>query len=159
MRPDDSGDPAAEPASEAVTAWKAILELVGWGDRRRPPRFPGVALKLGLTPKQMGVLWALDAGTELPMRAIGERLYCDASYVTDLVDRLEQRGLIERRPSSEDRRVTLIALTREGERCREHALELLHEPPVEFAALTAAEIEQLAELLAKAVAPEPAPVG
>lgn len=143
----------------AVTAWKAVLDLVGWGGHRRAPRFPAVAMALGLAPKQMGVIWHLEPGTEMPMRVLGEHLYCDASYVTDLVDRLEQRGLIERRPSSEDRRVKLIALTPAGESCREHALELLHEPPAEFAALDPDEVERLAELLAKAVATDPSPVG
>lgn len=145
----------------AGTAWKAILELVGWGGRR-PPRFPAVAMELGLAPKQMGVIWRLEPGAELPMRAIGESLFCDASYVTDLVDRLEERGLIERRPSPEDRRVKLIALTSEGERCRERALEMLYEPPTEFEALSEAEVRRLSELLSKAMAAEPAgsePVG
>ena len=137
------------------TAWKAVLELVGWGGRR-PPRFPRVAMELGLAPKQLGVLRSLEPGGELPMRAIGQSLYCDASYVTDLVDRLEERGLIERRSSSEDRRVKLIALTAEGEKLRERAVELLYEPPAELAALDPDELEELARLLAKAVAAQPA---
>lgn len=148
---------AAEP-DPARDAWKSVLELVGWGGRR-PPRFPSVAMELGLAPKQLGVVWKLEPGTELPMGAIGESLFCDASYVTDLVDRLEERGLIERRPSSEDRRVKLIALTPAGERCRKRALELLYEPPAEFAALDADELEQLSGLLAKAVAAERVPTG
>src|SRR6187551_2522063 len=94
----------------AVSAWKSLLELVGWGGRR-PPRFPSVAMQLGMAPKQLGLIWRLEPGATLSMREIGESLYCDASYVTDLVDRLEERGLIERRPSPDDRRVTLIALT------------------------------------------------
>ena len=55
-------------------------------------------MELELAPKQLGLLWRLAPGEALPMRAIGESLFCDASYVTDLVDRLEERGLIERRP-------------------------------------------------------------
>jgi len=151
-----STDPDRE-LDPAGTAWKAILELVGWGGRR-PPRFPAVAMELGLAPKQMGVLWKLEPGGTLPMRALGESLFCDASYVTDLVDRLEERGLIERRPSPEDRRVKLIALTPEGERCRARALEMLYEPPTEFGALDEAEIRRLCELLSKAVTAEPVAV-
>jgi DNA-binding MarR family transcriptional regulator len=98
------------------------------------------------------VIWRLEPGTELPMRAIGESLFCDASYVTDLVDRLEERGLIERRSSSSDRRVKLIALTPEGEELRERAMTMLYEPPTEFAVLEPEELEQLAALLGKAVA-------
>jgi DNA-binding MarR family transcriptional regulator len=144
--------PVAESAAQpAVAAWKAVLELVGWGGRR-PPRFPSVATKLGLAPKQMGVLWRLEPGAELPMGALAESLYCDASYVTDLVDKLEQRGLIERRSSSEDRRVKLIALTKLGEMTREQALQMLYEPPEELTALEPAEAEELARLLNKALA-------
>jgi DNA-binding MarR family transcriptional regulator len=111
-----------------------------------------VATKLGLAPKQMGVLWRLEPGAELPMGALAESLYCDASYVTDLVDKLEQRGLIERRSSSEDRRVKLIALTKLGEMTREQALQMLYEPPEELTALEPAEAEELARLLNKALA-------
>jgi len=144
--------PPAPAATEPATlAWKSILELVGWGGRR-PPRFPTVAMRHGLAPKQMGVLWRLAPGQELPMRALAESLYCDASYVTDLVDRLEERGLIERRTSSEDRRVKLIALTAEGEELRERVVGELYEPPEELANLDPEETEQLAGLLSKALA-------
>lgn len=144
-------DSASPPEEPAVAAWKALLDLVGWSGRR-PPRFPTVAMELGLAPKQLGLLWRLAPGATLSMREIGERLFCDASYVTDLVDRLEDRALIERRPSPDDRRVTLIALTPKGERHRKRALELLYEPPAEFAALDEDEIRRLSELLGKVVA-------
>ena len=134
-----------------MAAWKAILSLVGWGSGK-PPRFPGVALELGLAPKQLGLIWRIEPGTTVPMGAIGESLFCDASYVTDLVDKLEERGLIERRPSPDDRRVKLIGLTADGEKLRERALELLYEPPVEFATLSRDEIQKLSELLTRAVA-------
>ena len=88
------------------------------------------------------------------MRAIGESLYCDASYVTDLVDRLEERELIERRRSPEDRRVKLIALTAAGESCRDRALGAALRAPAEFAALDPDELRTLSELLAKAAAAE-----
>jgi DNA-binding MarR family transcriptional regulator len=140
----------------AVSAWKSLLELVGWGGRR-PPRFPSVAMQLGMAPKQLGLIWRLEPGATLSMREIGESLYCDASYVTDLVDRLEERELIERRPSPDDRRVTLIALTPEGVGVREQALELLFEPPAEFAALDDDELRTLSDLLAKALAADTVP--
>jgi DNA-binding MarR family transcriptional regulator len=142
--------PDSAVSGPAVAAWKSVLALVGWGGRR-PPRFPAVATKLGLAPKQLGVLWRLEPGAEMPMGALAESLYCDASYVTDLVDRLEQRGLIERRSSSQDRRVKLIALTPLGEMTREQALELLYDPPEELANLEPAEQEELARLLRKAL--------
>ena len=134
-----------------MAAWKAVLSLVGWGSGR-PPRFPGVAVELGLAPKQLGLIWRIEPGTTTPMGALGESLFCEASYVTELVDKLEERGLIERRPSPEDRRVKLIALTSEGENLRERALAMLFEPPEEFANLSEAELTKLSELLEKASA-------
>lgn len=145
-----SPPPVSPGADPAEAAWRSILELVGWGGNR-PPRFPAVAMALDLAPKQLGLLWRLEPGEEKPMRVLGESIYCDASYTTDLVDRLEQRGLVERRSSTEDRRVKLIALTPEGERCRERALALLYEAPKELEALDPDELEALSKLLAKAV--------
>lgn len=136
--------------SAAENAWRSILELVGWGERFAP-RFPMVADQLDLSPKQLGALWRLDpAGPGVPMRSMAELLFCDASYMTDVVDKLEQRGLIERRPDPNDRRVKLIALTPEGVELRERALGLLYEPPAGISSLSAAEQRTLAELLDRA---------
>jgi MarR family transcriptional regulator, organic hydroperoxide resistance regulator len=72
-----------------------------------------------------------------------------------MVDRLEERSLIERRPDPRDRRVKLIALTPAGEKLRARALEMLYAPPAGFAALSADERATLARLLGKAAAEEP----
>ena len=142
----------------AAAAWRSVMSLVGWGSGR-PPRVPAVARQLGLSPKQLVLIWRLPPGTSIPMRAMGEKLSCDASFMTGMVDRLEEDGLIERRPDPGDRRVTLIALTAKGAEFRERALAALHEPPPEFNALDRDELEQLATLLGKGAAtpsPEPA---
>ena len=141
---------AADPATDA---WKAILSLVGWGSGSAP-RFPMVALQLDLSPKQLGVIWRLDPdGPGTPMRAIAQSLFCDASYVTDLVDRLEERGLIVRSPDPSDRRVKLLKLTAKGTKLRQTALERLYDPPAGFERLTPEEQRTLARLLEKAAEP------
>ena len=145
------GQKTADPATDA---WKAILGLVGWGGNSAP-RFPMVALELDLSPKQLGVLWRLDPdGPGSPMRAIAQSLYCDASYVTDLVDRLEERGLIVRTPDPSDRRVKLLKLTKEGIDLRQTALDRLYAPPAGFERLTPEEQQTLARLLEKAAEPD-----
>ncbi|EMT51570.1 MULTISPECIES: MarR family winged helix-turn-helix transcriptional regulator [Brevibacillus] len=68
----------------------------------------------GVTPVQfvlLHVLWEKDGqkGVEL-----GTRLRLDGATITGLLDRLEQMGLIERRPSPTDRRTNLIYLTPRG---------------------------------------------
>jgi len=52
------------------------------------------------------------------MGRLAETLSCDASNVTGLVDRLEARGLVQRKPSVTDRRVKVLELTPEGARIR-----------------------------------------
>jgi DNA-binding MarR family transcriptional regulator len=132
----------------AAAAWRSVMNLVGWGSGR-PPRVPAVAQRFGLSPKQLVLIWRVPSGSTVSMREMGDRLSCDASFMTGMVDRLEEDGLIERRPDPGDRRVTLIALTDKGARFRDRALAALHEPPAEFGALDRDELDQLATLLAK----------
>jgi MarR family transcriptional regulator, organic hydroperoxide resistance regulator len=89
--------------------------------------------ELDLTPSQGMALRSLDR--PLPMSTLAEALACDASNVTGIVDRLEARGLIERRPSPTDRRVKLLVLTGEGARLRETAYRQMSTPPPAIAAL------------------------
>lgn len=139
-------------ASDAAgSAWRSIMQLAGFGAGRKP-RVPIVGRQFGLSPKQLVLIWRLPPGTTMSMREIGDRLACDASFVTGMVDRLEEDGLLERRADPGDRRVTLIALTDKGAALRDEALAALYEPPPEFAALDQQELEQLSELLQKTLA-------
>lgn len=140
----------AQTTDAATEAWKAIIELVGWG-ANSAPRFPMVAAEFDLSPKQLAMLWRLQpAGDGLPQREIAADLYCDASYVTDMVDKLEQRELIERAADPADRRVKLLHLTDAGTTLRERALERLYEPPAGITALSAEDQRLLAGLLRRA---------
>jgi DNA-binding MarR family transcriptional regulator len=56
------------------------------------------------------------------MRRLADTLSCDASNVTGLVDRLESRGLVQRQPSPQDRRVKVLHLTPTGARLRAQLL-------------------------------------
>ncbi len=66
-----------------------------------------------LTPPQAITLRKLLDGP-LPMGSVAEVLSCDASTVTGIADRLEERGLIQRQVDPADRRVKLLALTATG---------------------------------------------
>lgn len=61
------------------------------------------------------VLWETDGAR---VSAIGDRLALDSATLTPLLKRLEARGVIERRRSSEDERVVEVFLTTEGKRLR-----------------------------------------
>lgn len=83
------------------------------------------------------------------MSEVAERLACDASYVTGLADRLEERGLAERREHPTDRRVKQLALTEQGRRVRTSLLKEVGISDQTFAALTDEEVETLVRLLRK----------
>lgn len=58
---------------------------------------------------------AMDEG-EVPMTELAERLVITKAGMTKMVDRMEEAGLAERRPSETDRRVTSVVLTPKGRR-------------------------------------------
>lgn len=62
----------------------------------------------------LNVLFLLDQGGPLPMRGLAEAMDVSQASVTGIVDRMEQRGLVERQRDDEDRRVVHVALTAEG---------------------------------------------
>lgn len=68
----------------------------------------------GLSIPQLDVLRRLREGPS-PMRRLAVQMNCEASNLTGLVDRLESRGLVERQPHPEDRRVKCVGLTEAGE--------------------------------------------
>ena len=68
---------------------------------------------IDLTPPQSIAMRKLLDGP-LSMGSVAEVLSCDASTLTGIADRLEERGLIERRVDAGDRRVKLLALTTVG---------------------------------------------
>ena len=81
------------------------------------------------------------------MGRLAQSLACDASNVTGLVDRLESRGLVRRRPSPEDRRVKVLDLTPAGARLRSIVLERMSRPPENLNRLSADEQRALVRIL------------
>ena len=134
-----------DPATEAWSTFLAILFS------ERPPRFPAVAAEFGVSPLGLRMLHILEPGAGMPMSALAAQLHCDASNVTGMVDRLEDRGLLERREDSRDRRVKRIALTDAGEDARERMLERLHEPPEALTRLSSDDQQTLRDVLRRAV--------
>ncbi len=83
------------------------------------------------------------------MRAMADGLACDASVATWLVDRLEERGLVERRTPPTDRRVKTIVLTPLGIRTRERLRESFYEPPAALMNLDLTSLRALTAALKK----------
>jgi DNA-binding MarR family transcriptional regulator len=109
--------------------------------------FDGVAEEFGLSPTQALALRDLDR--PLPMGRLAQSLRCEPGNVTAVVDRLEARGLAERRSAPSDRRVRRIALTRRGRRLRESMGARLVAGVPGVATLSPADQRLLHELLAR----------
>ena len=121
---------------------------IGMAQRQRA----GAALAdLGLTFSQAHALRLLDRIEPTPMSVLAEKLFCDASNVTGIADRLESRGLIERRSAEGDRRVKALVLTRAGAELRDRVYEIMSEPPAPIAALSSADQRALRDILRRAV--------
>lgn len=116
--------------------------------------FNAAGAELGLPPAQALVLCNLSGPA--PMRELAEWLSCEPSNVTGIVDGLERRGLVTRRPDPTDRRVKHVLLTEEGERRRAELLARSHAHAEAVFGLSDADRAQLSELLGRALA-EPAP--
>src|SRR6476646_2178259 len=109
----------------ACDAWPLLVQLFFAQRANLPP----LAAELELSPAQCHVLHLIEPGRPIPMGQLAETLACDASNVTGLVDRLESRGLVRRRPSEADRRVKVLDLTPSGARLRALLLDRMTTPP------------------------------
>lgn len=128
----------------ADAVWRAMLDY-SFAHRDRTL---GVAAELGLTPGHVKCLFALDPDDPCSMGEIAEVQGCDPSSATWLVDRLEERGLVERRPHPRDRRVKSVVLTPEGETTKKALIDRLAEPPADLRDLDRDALEQLRDALA-----------
>lgn len=111
----DEADLPARPQQDEDTA--AALKL--WVVLSRAHRAIGERARReierqGLRPTEFGVLEALYHKGPLTLGQVGERVLVTSGSVTPVADKLEQRGLIARRMSSEDRRVCYAELTDAG---------------------------------------------
>jgi len=109
------------------------------------------AARHGLTGPQLSVAKILEDIGDLSLSELSERINAQNSTVTGIVDRMEREGLVERKRSSDDRRVVHIRLTKKG---NELARSMKFEPFEIFKnafeqALTREELGQLLQLLDK----------
>jgi DNA-binding MarR family transcriptional regulator len=105
MRPDDFAGQwlftithrAGNALAELLQAQCAVLEM-----------------SFAVTPSQWVALAWLEEDNGLPIGTLARHLDIEASVTTGIVQRLEQRGLLERVHDREDRRVVKIFLTQQG---------------------------------------------
>jgi MarR family transcriptional regulator, organic hydroperoxide resistance regulator len=138
----------AERRSPADEAWGLLHKLM-LTQRRR---FLAVAAELDLHPAQAGALLQMEPDAAIPMNELASMLHCDNSNVTGIVDRLEARGLVARRPHEHDRRVKQVALTPLGVALSRRMRSTMSSAPESFRKLPAADQRALLEILSRALA-------
>lgn len=102
-----------------------------------------------LSPGVIKMLMRLGRQDGVSMGEMARGIGCDPSYITALVDDLDERGLARRQPSPDDRRVKTVVLTDRGRALAAEIDATLSVPPAAFGALSDAELRQLRDLLDK----------
>lgn len=125
-----------------------LFRLVFELNRRLTGELERQLAEFDLTPAQAQLLRQLDEPT--PMVGAAERMHCDPSNVTGIVDRLERRGLVERKTTASDRRVKQLELTAEGRRVRAQVDRVMAAMPA-LDALSASDRDALRDLLARSI--------
>ena len=116
--------------------------------------------EMGISPVQGHFLDELARMPPGPMSQLVTRMKVDPGWVTDIIDRLEQRGDVVRKPSPDDRRVKIIELTDKGRETWRLIDDAIATAPPELVGLNLGEIAillNLAERLAKAAKVETEP--
>jgi DNA-binding MarR family transcriptional regulator len=144
---DQAGD------NQAGRIWAAMRDLTEGYPAKEVLR---QALNLGRGSGRVKALLWLAEGP-LSLTELAEVVRVDAPYATLIVDNLEERGLVERRPDPADRRRKLVALTPEGKEAAQRALRIKRDPPPGFASLTAAELDVLEDLVRRIAAGSASP--
>src|SRR5882724_8769336 len=128
-------------------AWRLLHEIFFVGTVRN--RLHDASVTMGVTPGLMKALFFLEPDVGVRMGDLAEHLSCDASYVTNLADALEERGLAERRSHPTDRRVKTLVLSAAGAAAKQQLFDILYEPPAAIDALSGGEQRTLRDLLRK----------
>ena len=123
----------AGSVSVADQAWALLLQAAF---ERVHAHFAAAVAELDLAPLQAKALHELNVDPPISMRALADRLKSDPSNVTGLIDRLEARGLVERRADPTDRRIKGLALTSAGANMRERLFAHLYSAPPAVAELS-----------------------
>jgi len=153
-----SSRPVSEPiapglrySSKAQELWALMIEgFASW-----EVRMNSVAADADLSPVSAWALVQLDPEAAISQKELAARLHCNPSTVVDPTDRLEDAGLVIRRPKAADRRVNVLIVTPKGRKVRATLIDRLLEPPEAFLRLPAREVERFRDVMQEAIAGTP----
>ncbi len=137
--------PSRRSADHASQVWQTMQTFVEANGRKHAMQ---TALGFRLGGGRGKILFKLR---ERPMTLteIAECHGIDAPYATVIVDKLESLELVERTPHPDDRRRKLVRLTPAGLEVATKADAILAEPPPALLAMSASDLAQLDQLLAR----------
>jgi DNA-binding MarR family transcriptional regulator len=98
----------SDPTSVIIADFRATMTQLKCASSER-------LLRLGVSMAQLHIMFTLQRSGEMPMSRLADVLNVSDSNATGLIDRLEERGFIERRRVPTDRRVVLVRVTADGE--------------------------------------------
>jgi DNA-binding MarR family transcriptional regulator len=130
-----------------VGVWRTLIDVI----HAQKPWMNAIAEEFGMTPQMAQALHLLPMPGSLTMKELAVQMWCDASNVTGVIDRLEARGFVERRLSEADRRMKCVLLTTAGKRLRRKLDERFNESPPAIAALSDGDKKTLREILERAL--------
>ncbi|MEV0521862.1 MarR family transcriptional regulator [Streptomyces sp. NPDC050439] len=111
------------PSEPPAIAERELCGLVNGLAQRIADHVRQCAVTLGLTAAQATALREMTG--PMTMRELAERMSCEPSNATFVIDKLEKQGLVERRAHPTDRRAKHLVLTPEGSSARDRLLDLL----------------------------------
>ncbi|MFN8111772.1 MAG: MarR family transcriptional regulator [Solirubrobacterales bacterium] len=129
------------PPPAAREAWLLMSDLV-LDERRRRRVEDELGMSFGGTRAIRRI-----AREPMSMGELAAKLRIERPNATALVDDLEQRGLVRRRPHPTDRRAKIVEATAKGSRAAARAEEILSEPPPGLSDLPATDVEELLRIL------------
>ena len=131
------------PVSSAQQAWTLLRQFVDEHSRHGDLT---ESLGFSLGAGRGKVLFQLRTGP-LTHRQLAERNQTTGPYISVIVDKLEEHGLVQRGPHPDDARRKLVSLTPGGLEAIATAEAILYRPPDAMTALSEKELKQLIDLV------------
>ena len=132
---------------------KALGPMLGCCAHMARERMDARMSRFGMTPAQTHVLLHLhQSGGQLPQRGLLDSLKVKPSTVNGILDRMEEKGLVERTVSGTDARQRLVALTLAGRKREEQVKQaFLEAEALIVRGLTKEETDTLRSLLERVI--------
>ena len=111
--------PTGRPADDQLDPYGPIIADFRAAMTRMKCASSERLLRLGISMAQLNILFTLQREGEMPMSRLADTLNVSLSNATGLIDRIEERGFVERSGVPEDRRIVLIRVTPAGTRMLE----------------------------------------